>query len=247
MKNELLTLLMFSLSTIFSTLTFGQSINDLNTKIDSLKSVENSFKNKINALVRQIERLEQQKLAMQIKENMNETGGHKTSIVNDAELKSEPDPFSKTVALVPKGSEIIIFHYKSAYWMAEYKNNFGYIMEIYIDENDIISGIKDKDVKAKQEKELIERENWQRQKKLHNEKELAKRKDDLIKKYGKKIGENIFQGVIWMGMTKEMVIDSRGRPNDINRTVGEWGVHEQWVYNNTYLYFENGKLTSWQE
>jgi hypothetical protein len=38
-----------------------------------------------------------------------------------------------------------------------------------------------------------------------------------------------------------------GEANEINRTVGSWGVHEQWVYtNNFYLYFENGKLTSYQ-
>jgi hypothetical protein len=48
-------------------------------------------------------------------------------------------------------------------------------------------------------------------------------------------------------MTSEMVIDSQGRPKDINKTVGSWGVHEQWVYeNNTYLYLENDRLTSWQ-
>jgi len=41
---------------------------------------------------------------------------------------------------------------------------------------------------------------------------------------------------------------------DINRSVGAWGVHEQWVYRATpitlgiyYLYFQNGVLTSWQQ
>ena len=48
-------------------------------------------------------------------------------------------------------------------------------------------------------------------------------------------------------MTPRMVIESIGSPNDINKSTGSWGVHEQWVYRNKYLYFENGKLTSWQE
>jgi hypothetical protein len=44
-----------------------------------------------------------------------------------------------------------------------------------------------------------------------------------------------------------MAIISLGNPIDINKTVGSWGVHEQWVYNNNmYLYFENDKLTSYQ-
>ena len=50
-------------------------------------------------------------------------------------------------------------------------------------------------------------------------------------------------------MTKEMVIESIGKPDDINRTVGSWGVHEQWVYDKRglYIYFKNGKVTSFQD
>ena len=66
-------------------------------------------------------------------------------------------------------------------------------------------------------------------------------------KYGNKYGPLVEQNKIKIGMTKEMVEDSWGKPDDINRTVGSWGVHEQWVYGSTYLYFENGKLTSFQD
>jgi hypothetical protein len=52
---------------------------------------------------------------------------------------------------------------------------------------------------------------------------------------------------ITLGMTKEQVIASWGSPKDKNRSVGSWGVHEQWVYHSTYLYFENGILTSYQD
>jgi len=53
-------------------------------------------------------------------------------------------------------------------------------------------------------------------------------------------------------MTDEMARESWGIPDDVNRSVDSWGVHEQWVYeganfNNTYLYFENGILTSYQD
>ena len=38
------------------------------------------------------------------------------------------------------------------------------------------------------------------------------------------------------------------QPEDKNRSVGSWGIHEQWVYRSydLYVYFENGILTSWQ-
>jgi hypothetical protein len=51
-----------------------------------------------------------------------------------------------------------------------------------------------------------------------------------------------------LGMTAKQVIEntSWGKPNSINTSGGKWGIHEQWVYDGSYLYFENGKLTSWQ-
>lgn len=54
-----------------------------------------------------------------------------------------------------------------------------------------------------------------------------------------------------IGMSQRQVMLAVGRPSDINRDVGDWGVHEQWVYSegvkDFYLYFENGELTSYQE
>ena len=52
---------------------------------------------------------------------------------------------------------------------------------------------------------------------------------------------------IVIGMTKAEAKLSWGEPDDINRTVGAWGVNEQWIYNHTYLYFQNDKLTSFQD
>ncbi|WP_249621014.1 hypothetical protein [Desulfuromonas sp. CSMB_57] len=52
---------------------------------------------------------------------------------------------------------------------------------------------------------------------------------------------------IYIGMTKKQVLTSWGRPKDVNRMVGSWGVHEQWVYPGSYLYFENGILSSFQD
>jgi len=80
------------------------------------------------------------------------------------------------------------------------------------------------------------------------ENELVERKAHLMRKFGNLITNKILEGRIWIGMTKGMAIESQGKPNDVNRTVGKWGVHEQWIYSyNVYLYFENGNLTSWQD
>ena len=48
-------------------------------------------------------------------------------------------------------------------------------------------------------------------------------------------------------MSKSDVLRAWGKPNDINRTVGDYGTSEQWVYGNEYIYFDNGTVTAWQD
>lgn len=75
---------------------------------------------------------------------------------------------------------------------------------------------------------------------------LAKRKADLTKRFGAENTKLILEGKVKLGMTKEMCRESWGNPYDINRSVGSWGTHEQWVYGDSYLYFEGNTLTSIQ-
>ncbi len=61
------------------------------------------------------------------------------------------------------------------------------------------------------------------------------------------IKKAITEGTIIVGMTQEQTITSIAKPYKINKTVGAWGVHEQWLYyGDLYVYFENGALTSYQ-
>ena len=69
----------------------------------------------------------------------------------------------------------------------------------------------------------------------------------LSSKRPARIVNAIKQEEVVLGMTRDEVKLSWGEPKDINRTVGNWGVHEQWVYDGTYLYFKNGVLTSFQD
>jgi len=62
----------------------------------------------------------------------------------------------------------------------------------------------------------------------------------------------IKQKKVCIGMSKDEVIASWGKPDDINRTVGSNYVHEQWVYEGlnydcSYLYFEDGIMTNFQD
>ena len=63
----------------------------------------------------------------------------------------------------------------------------------------------------------------------------------------KKVWDAIEGGKVFIGMTSDQAKFSWGLPDNINRTHTGSRVHEQWVYSSgSYLYFENGLLTSIQ-
>lgn len=74
----------------------------------------------------------------------------------------------------------------------------------------------------------------------------AKRKAELTKKFGAANAKLIMDGYVRTGMTKKMCEESWGLPDKINKSIGSWGTHEQWVYGSSYLYFEGNRLTSIQ-
>ncbi len=61
----------------------------------------------------------------------------------------------------------------------------------------------------------------------------------------------ILEKKIRIGMNKDEVRLSWGKPRDINRTVTIYGTSEQWIYGSlnyaNYLYFDDSILTSWQD
>ena len=69
--------------------------------------------------------------------------------------------------------------------------------------------------------------------------------------------QKIYDNPIKLGLTKKEVILLWGGPDKINRSVGNYGIHEQWIYmlnsesrlnrETRYLYFENDILTSFQD
>lgn len=104
---------------------------------------------------------------------------------------------------------------------------------------------------AKMEAEAAaRRERLEREKKEEKLQKLKEREDYVASRPSlhPRIRDAILEESIVTGMTQDDVKTSWGNPKRSNRSVGIWGVHEQWIYHDTfYLYFENGTLTSWQE
>jgi hypothetical protein len=79
--------------------------------------------------------------------------------------------------------------------------------------------------------------------------------DNYRKKFGKEKWEMILRGSVDLGWNKEMCKLALGNPKDINETLRQGYLSEQWIFIDVnkyssdvyhYLYFENGVLTSIQ-
>lgn len=160
-----------------------------------------------------------------------------------AKLKKSPEPFGEVIATLLEDKKVVILDYSSGYFGVCTDSICGYMSDLWINKNDNINEFIR--VKELEKSELEQLENDQ---KLKAQKaEWAELEEKYAKKYGASTYNKLKQGYYWIGMTKEMATISLGRPNDLNKTVGSWGVHEQWVYDDLYIYFENGILTSYQK
>lgn len=64
-----------------------------------------------------------------------------------------------------------------------------------------------------------------------------------------KTRQAILRGSVRIGMTKQQARAAWGEPYKVNRTVTQYGTHEQWVYgisSYSFLYFDDDILTSIQ-
>ena len=156
----------------------------------------------------------------------------------EAKLKIEPSLFSSKIVAIPKATEISIIEYiGNAEWKVSYKNIIGYINELYIKQTNELDEIK---------------ESFYKNMNQHSQQELTfnkLRKDELINQFGSFYTNCILNKRIAFGMTKEMIIEAKGKPDEIKTAEGDWCIVELWIYNkeNLYVYIENNTLTSFKK
>lgn len=90
--------------------------------------------------------------------------------------------------------------------------------------------------------ELITKEEWE------TRQAAIVARENAISLQPRSFQEAIRSKKVVIGMSKEAVELSWGRPNEVHRTVVPGRVHEQWVYGDkTFLYMEDGVLVSLQD
>lgn len=112
---------------------------------------------------------------------------------------------------------------------------FYYLNEIPIDYNGKFS-----DVILEQKLQMKNKEEWK-------EDYLNQKKYKSVKSTSEKEAESTLPSPS-IGMTADEVINSKwGTPKDVNKTITEYRVSEQWVYSNyRYIYLEDGIVTAIQ-
>lgn len=82
-----------------------------------------------------------------------------------------------------------------------------------------------------------------------------KRREFLMAKYqDAKLVEKLMSKQIWQGQTEEQLLDSLGRPRDIDQNVLKTKVKKTWKYNETgknryalKVIIENGQVVGWDK
>lgn len=177
---------------------------------------------------------------------------------NGGALLDIPNSNGKIIKTLKGYTALKVIGYEDNYYKVCVRDTCGYIPEWYITKDifvlkhrdNFLKKEKKREAKQKEEEKAQQKIEWQEEEKQQNQIAAKKRQEEekrMVALYGQEQVESMKKGQVWIGMNKEQAIFSRGRPKDVNRTVGSWGTKEQWVYNGVYLYFENGSLTSWQD
>ena len=149
-------------------------------------------------------------------------------------LFATKDDLTTVILIIPADSIVAVLDSDSTYLHVVFEENEGYILrrqailnEVPVNAQPVIQSRP-----AAQQTEPVQEQQQSRFSYLEN-------------KYGSNMANRIFSGKIWKGMNSEMVKDSWGTADKINRIISGNITKEEWIFRNTCLYFENNTLLEW--
>ena len=159
-------------------------------------------------------------------------------------LFSEMYDLTAVIMLIPKDSIIYVFSEVEDYLFVEYQGVQGYIFNRDVEYFKPDIQIEEQPAPVQQATQNNPPAGQQNVQQQYNEPQ-RKSLNELQRKYGSNVGIKVYSGKIWRGMTTEMVFDSWGSPLRINEVQKRGMVMQEWIFNNTWLYFENDILMEW--
>jgi hypothetical protein len=147
------------------------------------------------------------------------------------------DDLTTVIMILPKGSVVDVIGSDSTYFHVLFEENDGYILRRHalLDEPATVSqpAIRKVEPVAQETKPAVQQEQQQ------------SRFSYLEDKYGTSMAAKLSAGKIWKGMNAEMIRDSWGKAQKINRIISGNTVKEEWIFKNTWLYLEDDILVEW--
>ena len=153
---------------------------------------------------------------------------------SSSRLFEAKDDLTSVILIIPADSTVTVLDSDSTYLRVLYGENEGFIFKRHaeLDKTPVITQQTIQSQPTVQEP-LPDREQQQ------------SRFSYLENKYGSNMAARLIAGKIWKGMNSEMVKDSWGTAEKINRIISGNIVKEEWIFKNTWLYFENNALVDW--
>jgi hypothetical protein len=147
------------------------------------------------------------------------------------------DDLTSVITIIPADSVVSVIDSDSTYFHVTYNDSEGYIFKR--------QAVIDKDMSVYQKQQAQFNQQSDSQSMTQRKPESNDRFGYLENKYGPEMAKRLIAGKIWKGMTAEMVSDSWGTAQKINRVINGNVVKERWYFRNTWLYLENDILLDW--
>lgn len=175
----------------------------------------------------QLQTLEQNQSANQ---NVTATATLKSS----SRLFGTKDDLTSVILIIPADSIVSVLDSDSTYLHVVFEGNEGYIFKRHA-VLDKIAVNTPQTIRSQPEAKETQPVQEQQQSRFSY----------LENKYGSNMAARLIAGKIWKGMNAEMANDSWGTAEKINRIISGNVVKEEWIFKNTWLYFENNTLVEW--
>ena len=226
---------------------FILGVNAQSIKLAELEKTKNELSDKISLLNDSISKIDRRILALKSEGLLNQISDSTFIAKVSPKAKMRNTPIGNVILQFEGGENVTILSYKNGFFSVCFDSICGFMSDVWIIRDDRINNLIMAVYKLEREKKIEEKKEKAIAKKERRIEINKEERKYFLERYGAEILNKLEQGKYWLGMTDEMARFSLGNPKDVNRSVGSYGAHEQWVYSsNRYFYFENGVLTSYQ-
>jgi hypothetical protein len=156
------------------------------------------------------------------------------TLKSPSRLFATKDDLTSVILIIPADSVVSVLDSDSTYLHVVFEENEGYIFNRHL----VFDKIPAKVQQPVQSQPSIEETQSVKE-------PQQSRFSYLENKYGSNMADRLISGKIWKGMNSEMVKDSWGTAEKINRVISGNIIKEEWIFRNTWLYFENNTLLEW--